>query len=130
MADRFDHLKSVGMFRLVKDYVKTGRKLAALDRSYALAEGKRLLKTYSPSLALVLGALLCFLNVALIAIVTLWLVLDIWLAPWLAGLVIMLILGCFGMYAFRRGMTSLREGAVEAKSLYAKIKEDVQCLKQ
>ena len=118
------------MFRLVKDYVKTGRKLAALDRSYALAEGKRLLKTYSPSFALVLGALLCFLNVALIALVTLWLVLDIWLAPWLAGLVVMLMLGCLGMYAFRRGMTSLREGAAEAKSLYAKIKEDVQCLKQ
>jgi len=118
------------MFRLVKDYVKAGRKLAALDRSYATAEGKRLLRTYSPSFALVLGALLCFLNAALVALVTFWLVLDIWLAPWLAGLVIMLILGCFGMYAFRRGMTSLREGAVEAKSLYAKIKEDVQCLKQ
>ena len=130
MADRFDHLKSVGMFRLVKDYVKAGRKLAALDRSYATVEGKRLLKTYSPSLALVLGALLCFLNVALVALVTFWLVLDIWLAPWLAGLVIMLILGCLGFVALRKGLASLRIGAAEAKSLYAKIKEDVQCLKQ
>lgn len=118
------------MFRLVKDYVKTGRRLAALDRSYALAEGKRLLKTYAPALALVLGALLCFLNVALIAIVTLWLVLDIWLAPWLTGLVIMLLLGCLGFWAFRKGLAALRKGAGEAKSLYAKIKEDVQCLKQ